>query len=682
MKMPWKTMLYGGDYNPEQWPREVWDEDMRLFELAHINTPTVGVFAWSRLQPAEDQWEFGWLDDLLDLLQRNKKQVCLGTATAAVPPWMAKRYPDVLRVDFAGRQREFGMRHNFCPNSPSYREFAVGIAGKLAQRYKDYPGLVLWHVSNEYGGECYCPRCATAFRDWLRSRYGSLERVNEVWNTSFWSHVFYDWDEIVPPNLLSEHGDPHNPDQTAFQGLSLDYRRFMSDSLLECYKLERDELKRHTPDVPVTTNFMEVYKPLNYFRWAPQLDVITWDSYPRAGTDPADTAFNHDLMRGLKDGQSFLLLEQTPSQTNWQKYNTLKPQGGMILQSMQAVAHGSDAAMFFQLRRSQAGCEKFHGAVIDHVGHEHTRVFEECRELGKQLEGFGDALLGSRVPAEAGIIFDWENWWALDYSSGPSSDIDYVAEVRRYHKGFYDQNIPVAVTSVLADWSQYKVLVAPLLYMVSEETAAKIREFVAGGGIFLTTYLGGVVDENDRVTLKGYPGELRDVLGIWAEELNVLLPDDHVTFTVSDPSPSIQGRHHGHTVYERVHLEGAEAVASYDNGMFAGTPAVTRNAFGSGQAWYTATSVESGFAAQWVKHAAAEAGLETLGEKQPGVECTMRQSEKGSFLFVLNHNDYPVRVALEQRWSTEMVSQESADGGFTLQPRQAAVFADNGTSTF
>ncbi len=676
MKMPWQSMLYGGDYNPEQWPREVWDEDMRLFDLAHINTATVGVFAWSRLQPAEDQWEFGWMDDLMSLLERRGKQVCLGTATAAVPPWMARQYPDVLRVDFEGRQRQFGMRHNFCPNSPSYRTFAPAIAGKLAQRYKDHPGLVLWHVSNEYGGECYCPRCAAAFRRWLQQRYGSLARLNEVWNTSFWSHVFYDWDEIVPPNMLSEHGNPHNPDQTAFQGLSLDYRRFMSDSLLECYKLERDVLKEHTPDIPVTTNFMEVYKPLDYFRWAPHLDIITWDSYPRAGTDPADTAFNHDLMRGLKDGQSFLLLEQTPSQTNWQAYNALKPPGGMILQSLQAVAHGSDAAMFFQLRRSQAGCEKFHGAVIDHVGHENTRVFAECQKLGQQLAGFGDALLGSELPAEAGVVFDWENWWALDYSSGPSNDIDYVTEVRRYHKGFYDHNIPVAVTSVDADWSQYKVLVAPLLYMVSAATAAKIRQFVADGGIFLTTYLGGVVDEHDRVTLKGYPGELRDVLGIWVEELNVLLPEDEVIFTVNNPSPALQGCHSGRIVYERVHSEGAEPVAAYNNGMFAGTPAVTRHAFGQGQAWYVATSVQPAFVNQWVRDAAATAGVEALGPKQPGVECTLRRSDKGAFLFVLNHNEFPVRVALDSGWSQDLVSGKTVEAeGFTLQARQAAVFS-------
>jgi len=675
MSVPWQRLLYGGDYNPEQWPRPVWDEDMRLFDLARINTATVGVFAWSRLQPAEDQWDFSFMDDLMELLEQHGIQVCLGTATAAVPPWMAQRYPDVLRVDFHGRQRKYGMRHNFCPNSPSYRKSSTAMAGEMAKRYGDHPHLVLWHVNNEYGGSCYCPRCEAAFREWLQDRYGSLERLNEVWNTSFWSHVFYDWSEIVAPNLLSEHGNPHNPDQTAFQGLSLDYQRFMSDSLLACYLRERDVVKHHTPDVPVTTNFMEVFKPLNYFQWAPHLDIVSWDSYPRADTDPADTAFCHDLMRGLKDGQSFLLLEQTPSQTNWQRYNALKPPGGMALQSFQAVAHGSDSAMFFQLRRSRAGCEKFHGAVIDHVGHEHTRVFKECSELGHQLESLGDSLLESTVPSQAAVLFDWENWWALDFASGPSEDIDYPAEVRKYHRGFYENNIPVDVTGLDGDWSQYKVIAAPLLYMVTEENAAKINAFVEDGGLFIATFLSGVVDENDRVTLDGYPGPLRELLGIWVEELNVLLHRQTVSLTFSEPSGPLQGTHRGHIVYERVHTKTAVAQAFYDNGMFAGTPAVTKNSFGKGTAWYAAASMDPLFAVQWAAAAAQSAGLQALGEKQPGVELTVRQKEDENYLFVMNHNGHPVELPLEACWQRDLLTGSNVCGCIRLLPRQTAILA-------
>jgi beta-galactosidase len=295
----------------------------------------------------------------------------------------------VTRVDFEGRKRKFGGRHNSCQNSPTYRKFSVLLAGKLAERYKDHPGLLIWHVSNEYGGSCYCDNCATGFRVWLQERYDTLDVLNKSWNTRFWGHTFYDWDEIVPPNALSEEW---GTDNTNFQGISLDYRRFMSDSHLECFRNEYDAIKKHTPDIPVTTNLMGTYKELDYFKWAPYLDVISWDNYPSLDTPYSYTAMAHDLMRGLKDGQPFMLMEQTPSQQNWQAYNSLKRPGVMRLWSYQAIAHGADTVLFFQLRRSIGACEKYHGAVIEHVGHEHTRVFRECAELGRELNVLGESL--------------------------------------------------------------------------------------------------------------------------------------------------------------------------------------------------------------------------------------------------------------------------------------------------
>jgi beta-galactosidase len=418
-------VFYGGDYNPDQWPREVWDEDMRLFKLAHINVATLPVFSWALLQPDETHYDFGWLDEIVELLWKNGVFVCMATSTAAHPAWMARRYPDLLRVDFQGRKRKFGARHNSCPNSPSYRTFAPKLAGALAERYQHHPALAAWHVSNEFGGACYCENCAAAFRVWLQRRYGSLDEVNERWYTRFWGHTFYDWEEIVPPNALSESW---SPGRTFFQGLALDYARFNSDSMLGCYRLEHDVLKQVTPGVPVTTNFMGTYNELDYFAWAPYLDIVSWDSYPSNEADPAEVALRHDLMRGLKGGQPFMLMEQAPSQVNWQDYCSLKPPGLMRLHSYQAVAHGADAVMFFQLRQSRGSAEKYHGAVISHAGHEQTRVFRDVAELGSELEALGDAFLGARAEAEVAIVFDWENWWAVELSNGPSRDLKYIPQ--------------------------------------------------------------------------------------------------------------------------------------------------------------------------------------------------------------------------------------------------------------
>lgn len=316
-----QKIWYGGDYNPEQWDEATWAEDQRMFKLAGIDVATINVFSWALNQPDENTYDFSWLDETIDRLYQDGVSICLATSTAAHPPaWMAKRYPDVRRVDFDGKKRQFGGRHNSCPNSPTYHKYAERIAERLAERYKNHPAVLVWHVSNEYGGYCYCENCQKAFRVWLKDKYQTLEAVNEAWNTRFWGHTFYDWEEIVPPNGLSEEWQ--GGQNTNFQGISLDYRRFQSDSLLDVYKLERDALKRHTPDIPVTTNLMGLYPELDYFKWGgKEMDVVSWDNYPSIDTPVSMTAMTHDLMRGLKSGQPFMLMEQTPSQQNWQPYN-------------------------------------------------------------------------------------------------------------------------------------------------------------------------------------------------------------------------------------------------------------------------------------------------------------------------------------------------------------------------
>ena len=438
-------VLYGGDYNPEQWPEEIWEEDMRLFKLAGIDEVTLNVFSWAALQPSEDTYNFEKLDKIMDLVEANGLKVFLATSTAAHPAWMAKRHPDILRTEFSGMKRKFGSRHNSCQNSPTYQKYSVLLAKKLAERYGDRECVIGWHICNEYGGECYCENCEKQFRVWLKKKYGTIEEVNKAWDTSFWGHTFYDWDEIVLPNMLSEHFEP---DRTTFQGISLDYRRFNSEGMLKCYQAEAAAIRSVVPDAKITTNLMGFYKPLDYQMWAKSMDFISWDNYP-ANEDPySRIAMNHDLMRGIKGGQPFVLMEQTPSVTNWLAYNALKRPGVMRLWSYQAMAHGADAVLFFQMRRSIGACEKYHGAVIDHVGTENTRVFREISQLGKELQQLGDKTLGARSRAKAAILVDWDNWWAIEYSAGQSRDLKYLDEVFLYYRALEEQNYAVDIIGV------------------------------------------------------------------------------------------------------------------------------------------------------------------------------------------------------------------------------------------
>ncbi|MGG1517104.1 beta-galactosidase [Paenibacillus oryzisoli] len=664
-KLP--KIWYGGDYNPEQWDSAVMEEDLRMFKLAGIDVATINVFSWALSQPDEDTYQFEWLDDVIEKLHANGTYVCLATSTGAHPAWMARKYPDVLRVDFEGRKRKFGARHNSCPNSPTYRKYAERIADRLAERYKDHPAVLIWHVSNEYGGYCYCDNCAAAFRTWLQARYATLDEVNRVWNTKFWGHTFYDWEEIVPPNALSEEPGEN---RTFFQGISLDYRRFMSDSLLDCYKLEYNALKRHTPYLPVTTNMMGLYKPLNYFKWAPYLDVISWDNYPALDTPTSLTAMCHDLMRGLKAGQPFMLMEQTPSQQNWQKYNSLKRPGVMRLWSYQAVARGADTVMFFQLRRSIGACEKYHGAVIEHVGHEHTRVFRECAQVGRELEKLSDLLLDTRVAARAAIVFDWENWWAIELSSGPTVALKYVNEVHKYYDALFQQGIAADLIAPDHDVSGYDIVIAPVMYMVKEGFAEKVEAFVQNGGTFLTTFFSGIVDENDLVTLGGYPGKLRKLLGIWVEEIDALFPDQSNQIQLTQPFGGLQGSYECGLLCDLLHAEGAEVKAVYGSDFYQGMPALTVNRFGSGQAWYVASSPEPAFLQELLGELCREKGITAPVSPVEGVEVTVRHAADGeAFIFLLNHNNHEAAVALDALAGTDLLTDERLEGEVKLAPK-------------
>lgn len=663
-KLP--KIWYGGDYNPEQWEPEIWKEDERMFKLAGIDIATINVFSWALNQPSEHEYSFEWLDEQMDRLYKSGTCVCLATSTGAHPAWMARKYPDIRRVDKMGLKRQFGGRHNSCPNSPTYRKYAAEIAGRLAERYKDHPALTIWHVSNEYGGYCYCENCAAAFRVWLKDRYGDLDTLNKAWNTRFWGHTFYDWEEIVPASDMSEEW---GGGKTNFQGISLDYRRFMSASILDVYKLEYEAIKKHTPDVPVTTNLMGLYPELDYFEWAKYMDVISWDNYPGLDTPVSMTAMTHDLMRGLKSGQPFMLMEQTPSQQNWAPYNTLKRPGVMRLWSYQAVARGADTVMFFQLRRSVGACEKFHGAVIEHVGHVNTRVFRECAELGKELAALGDTVLDARSGAKVGIVYDWENRWATELSSGPTVELDYVREVHKYYQALFELNIQTDMIGVEEDFSKYDIVIAPVMYMVKSGFGPKVEQFVEAGGTFVTTFFSGIVNEQDLVTLGGYPGELRKVLGIWAEEIDALFPDQHNEIVVEENVGELSGTYQCGLLCDLIHAEGAEVLAHYGKDFYKGMPVVTRNRYGKGQAYYVASSPDEKFMRDFLSSLCAEKGIKPLLKTPQGVETAERIKDGQHFLFVLNHNAEDIEIDLGSESRTDLLTGAVLEGKASIPAR-------------
>ena len=632
-------VFHGGDYNPEQWPAALWDEDVRLMQEAHVNIATLPVFGWVSLQPDEETWTLEWLDTVIDKLWAGGIAVCLATATASQPAWVDQKYPDVRTVGVDGVKKKHGNRHSFCPSSPNFRRLSVGLAQKLAERYGQHPALALWHVGNEYGGTCYCDLCAEAFRGWLRERYGSLEEINKRWYTAFWGHTYTDWAQIETPTLNGER---------SLQALLIDYDRFQSDSLLNCFKAEAAVLRRATPNVPVTTNLMGAFKPLDYRKWAKELDIVSWDSYPGKDAPPADMAFGHDLMRGLKEGQPFLLMEQTPSQQNWQAHNALKRPGILRLWSYQAMAHGADAVMYFQWRRGRGAIEKFHGAVVEHAGRTDARVFQEVAALGRELEGLGTRTLGGRVPARAALLLDWDNWWAIEYSSGPSVDLKYIAQCQAFYRSLHGLGIPTDIVSPEADLSGYALVIAPTLYMVKPGIAEKLEAFTQNGGTFVTTFFSGLVDETDLVYLGGYPGPLRGLLGLWAEEIDALTPAQSNTVVFDTPFGGLSGPYPCRLLCDRVHLEGASALATYGADFYAGEPAVTRNRFGEGQAYYLATVLDPAALSGFLQKVCTDQGvLPALPNAPQGVEAVPRVSPTGeTLLYVLNHNAYSVSVPL------------------------------------
>ena len=660
-------MLHGGDYNPDQWIHtpEIWDEDMRLMELAGCNAMSVGIFSWAALEPEEGRYTFGWLDTIMDKLAHHNACAVLATPSGSKPPWLSAAYPEVCRMHADGIRDPHKVRHNHCRTSPVYREKCVAINTELARRYKDHPALLVWHASNEYnGGDCFCPHCLSAFHQWLRDRYhGNLDELNRAWWTGFWSHTFSDWDQILPVD-------------SSIHGLMLDWKRFLTHQTIDFYKTEIGPLREHTPDIPVTTNFMGLSPTLNYWEFAQEVDVISWDAYPRWHDTvddieiAAQTALIHDINRSMKAGKPFMLMESVPSTPTRQDVRKRKRPGMNLLSCLQAVAHGSDTVQYFQWRKGRGGVEKFHGAVVDHVGHENTRVFRDVADVGAALKKL-DPIVGATVRPDVALILDWENRWAMESAIGLGENVKYEDTCHAHYRPFWDMGAPVDVIDETCDISTYRLLVAPMLYMLRPGFPERITAFVRNGGTLVTTYWSGIVDENDLCYLGGFPGGgLRDVLGIWDEELDVLQPfDRNAILPQSGNQLGLMGSYEATELCSLIHTESAQILATYEKDFYAGRPALTVNAYGNGRAYYMASRNDTRFLHDFYTALAADLNIRrALAVDLPdGITAQLRTNGDTEFVFLLNFNPDARDIDLAWETFTNMLTGERVTGSIRLE---------------
>lgn len=655
------ALAYGGDYNPDQWPETIWREDVRLMRAAGVNLVTLPVFSWPQLEPTPGVYEWGWLDRVIELVWDAGIRIDLATATATPPAWLVRAHPEMLPWNEDGVRLGFGSRQAYCPSSPVWREHVATMTRAMASRYGDHPALALWHVSNEYGdhvSRCWCPESSAHFRRWLITRYGDLEGLNEAWGTTVWGQRYVDWDHIETPRRAT---GPVNPTHL------LDFERFSSDALLELFQLEVDVLRELTPEIPVTTNFMSMLRDLDYWRFAEAEDLVTDDAYP----DPADpdahvsAALNYGLMRSLKGGSPWLLLEQAPSAVSWRDVNVPKAPGQLRIDSLQAIAHGSDGAMFFQWRQARHGQEKFHSAVLGHRG-EASRTYREAKALGAELASLGP-VRGSRVRARVAMVVDWDSWWGSSArESLPSQRLNWLTQARAWNAACHALGQPVDAVRATGPFDGYAVVLVPNLYIADANQARALTEFAAGGGHVAVGPFSGVVDATEKVHLGGPPGPLRDLLGIEVDE----------QWPVSDGSAErveLEGTTYASSLWgEWIEVcDGTDIVGHYGSGELSGRPAVARRAHGSGAGWYLSAVLEPAGMTAFLRTILTEAGLPTRSRAETALEVVTRTNDTTDFTFVLNHGREPLTVDVPAE-SNDLLGAPHA-GRLTLSRFGAAV---------
>jgi beta-galactosidase len=664
-------MLHGADYNYEQWldRPDIQDADLVYMKEAGTNVMSVGIFSWALLEKEEGRYDFGWLDGLFDRLYKNGQRIILATPSGARPAWLSEKYPEVCQMSVDGLRKHHGGRHNHCRTSKKYREACTAINTRLAERYGNHPALLLWHVSNEYNGApCYCPSCISAFHIWLEKRYSSLDALNAAWYTAFWSHCFTSWEQIYP-------------DDPSIHALMLDWRRFTSDATIDFFLEETAPLRRLTPEVPITTNFQMPDVGLDYHEFARHVDIVSWDNYPawHSGADDAavamKSAFFHDLHRSYKN-RPFLMMESSPGATNWQGVSKKKKDGVHLLSSIQAVAHGSNSVQYFQWRQSRGGVEKFHDAVISHFGRSDTKIFREVRAVSGVLEKLA-AVTEYGVTAQAAVIYDYQSGWALNNAELPrNKEKNYQEECIHHYGAFRQAGIHCDVIGSASPFDRYKLLVIPMLYLLGEETAERIREFVRRGGIAVATYLTGIVNGTDLCYLGGTPGGLTDVFGLAVESTDVIA--DHETRTIGMNGKRFRATHYA----DSIRLNGASPAAVFpspspgDPDLSGDLPALTVHEYGAGKAYYLAARTGPEFLHEFFGAlCAANAILPCVPwEIPPGVSVQKR----GGVIFVMNFAEEDRRLSFGGIAYYDIVNEVSLPDSITMPPYGLVIMQNQG----
>lgn len=668
MENIFNKFLHGADYNPEQWLDypDIFEKDIELMKKAHCNVMSIGIFSWAALEPEEGVFNFEWLDKVINTLYENGINTILATPSGARPAWLSQKYPEVLRVAENRVRNLHGFRHNHCYTSPIYREKTAILNGKLAERYANNPAVIMWHISNEYGGECHCELCQEEFRKWLKEKYKTLDNLNKKWWTTFWSHTFTSWDQIESPSPIGEN---------QVHALNLDWKRFVTDRTIDFMRHEIDTVKKYNSSIPATTNFMYYYEGLNYFKFKDYVDVVSYDSYPEWHSESnIESAYKvaayFDIMRSIK-GKPFMLMESTPSMTNWQRVSKLKRPGMHKLASIQAVAHGSNTVQYFQWRKSRGSSEKLHGAVVDHYGKEDTRVFNDVAEVGITLEKIND-VINSKVESKVAIVFDWENMWALKDSQGPRNiGLNYIDIVTEYYKVFWELGINVDFVDMEGNIDKYDLVIAPILYMTRSEYQDKIRAFVEKGGNFVMTYWSSIVNDVDLCYLGGFPGKLMDVFGLRSEEVDALYDYEVNEIRVKKDNKIYKCTH----ICDLIHASEAEVLAEYNSDFYKGMPALTKNSYGNGNAYYIASRMDREFNKDFLSKLISDIGIKrNLGVELPfGVTITKREDDLNEYLFIQNYSDEKREINLEEYCLKDIINNNKISNKILLNPYDVVI---------
>lgn len=642
----YNRFIHGGDYNPEQWlyDPDILETDIKYFKKAHINEVSLGIFSWAMLEPEENRYDFTWMESIINRLYENGISVILATPSGARPKWMADKYPEVLRVDESRNRYLYGLRHNHCYTSPVYRQKTRKMNMELAKRFGNHPGVIAWHISNEYGGECHCELCQQEFRKWLKEKYQTIENLNFSWATTFWSHRYNSFEQIESPSSRGEYW---------LHGLNLDWKRFVTDRTVDFVRHEIQAIRDAGSDKPTTINLMYDYQGLNYHKFENVVDIISWDNYPQwhkkaEYLTAMDSGMQHDIMRSIKR-QPFLLMESCPAATNWQPISKLKKPGMLHLASLQAIAHGSDSVQYFQLRQSRGSSEKFHGAVIDHYGGSDTRVFEEVTRVGESLELIKE-IAGTQVDAKVAVLFDWENRWALEDAQGPRNQgLYYKESVEKSYYAFRKLGLDVDVIDMEQELEPYTIVAIPMLYMFRAGFEKKLRAFVENGGIAIMTYWSGIVDNTDLCYLGGTPHGLMDVFGLRSTEIDALYDwENNVSIPIEGNSLGLNGQWNCKNLCDIVKVSTAEVLSVYGEDFYEGMPTITKNQYGKGFAYYVCADFEQGFYDEVISKIVALTNIEKPVEVIPnGVEVTTRKSEKNEYIFIQNYNNHEVDIKIE-----------------------------------